>query len=108
MRSELLGLCEFGAKVVISSRKADACQQVAEKINAAGGTAIAQPANISEKPALQALVDRTLKEWGRIDILVCNAAVNPHSPGEAGRSPSAWNPSSAKCFSPNYTAIITT
>ena len=71
-------MAEYGAKVVISSRKADACEQVAKKINAAGGTAIAHPANISEKAALQALVERTLKEWGRIDVLVCNAAVNPH------------------------------
>lgn len=71
-------MAQFGAKVVISSRKADACAQAAEKINAAGGTALAQAANISERAALRTLVDRTLEEWGRIDILVCNAAVNPH------------------------------
>ena len=71
-------MAEFGAKVVISSRKADACTQVAERINASGGSALAQPANISDRDALQALVDRTLAEWGRIDVLVCNAAVNPH------------------------------
>ncbi|MBV8602891.1 MAG: SDR family oxidoreductase [Candidatus Eremiobacteraeota bacterium] len=71
-------MAEFGAKVTISSRKADACEQAAAKIAAAGGTALAHAANISERPALQALVDRTLREWGRIDILVCNAAVNPH------------------------------
>lgn len=71
-------MAEFGAKVVISSRKADACAEVAAGINAAGGTAIAHAASISDRAALQALVDRTMAEWGRIDILVCNAAVNPY------------------------------
>src|SRR5579875_871631 len=71
-------MAEFGAKVVISSRKPDACEAAAERIKAAGGTAIAHAANISEKAELQELVDRALSEWGRIDILVCNAAVNPH------------------------------
>ena len=71
-------MAEFRAKVVVSSRKADACEEAAAKITAAGGTALAQAANIGDKAALQALVDRTLSEWGRIDILVCNAAINPH------------------------------
>lgn len=71
-------MAEFGAKVAISSRKADACAAAAESIKAAGGTALAHAANISEKAELQGLVDRTISEWGRIDILVCNAAVNPH------------------------------
>ena len=71
-------MAESGAKVVISSRKADACAAAAQKIVANGGKAIAHAANIADKMALQALVDRTLAEWGRIDTLVCNAAVNPH------------------------------
>jgi NAD(P)-dependent dehydrogenase (short-subunit alcohol dehydrogenase family) len=71
-------MAEFGAKVVISSRKEDACAQVAGEITKAGGTARAHAANISDKAALRGLVDRTLAEWGQIDILVCNAAVNPH------------------------------
>ena len=71
-------MAEFGAKVVISSRKPDACEAVAKSITAAGGTAIAQAANISYREAVQGLVDRTLREWGRIDILVCNAATNPY------------------------------
>ncbi|MFN2461129.1 MAG: SDR family NAD(P)-dependent oxidoreductase [Candidatus Velthaea sp.] len=79
-------MAERGAKVVISSRKPDACAAVAERIAAAGGTALAQAANIADKSALQALVDRTLAEWGRIDILVCNAAVNPYFGPLAGIS----------------------
>lgn len=69
---------EAGAKVTISSRKADMCEQVAGAINAGGGKALSQPCNISRKEELRALVDATLNEWGRIDILVCNAAVNPY------------------------------
>jgi NAD(P)-dependent dehydrogenase (short-subunit alcohol dehydrogenase family) len=67
-----------GAQVVISSRKADVCEQVAEEIEAAGGRAVAIPCNISHKDQLQALVAATRRAFGRIDILVCNAAVNPH------------------------------
>ena len=67
-----------GARVVISSRKADACERVAEDIRGAGGEAIAIPCNVSETAGLDSLVDRTLAHWDRIDVLVCNAAVNPH------------------------------
>ena len=67
-----------GAKVVVSSRKEDACAEVAGAIVAAGGEAIPVACNISYKEQLQNLMDRTRAEWGRIDVLVCNAAVNPH------------------------------
>src|SRR6476620_6910201 len=65
-----------GAKVVISSRKQDACDEVAAAIDTAHGarTAIAVAASISDKAALQHLVDETRRQLGRIDILVCNAA----------------------------------
>jgi NAD(P)-dependent dehydrogenase (short-subunit alcohol dehydrogenase family) len=73
-------LAEHGADVVISSRKAEACVQAAEAINAASGrkAAIAVAANISSKDELRRLVDETLAAFGRIDILVCNAASNPY------------------------------
>jgi NAD(P)-dependent dehydrogenase (short-subunit alcohol dehydrogenase family) len=71
-------LASAGAKVVISSRKLDACEAVAEGIGRAGGEAIAYPCNISHKDQLRAVVDHTLEKWGRIDTLVCNAAVNPY------------------------------
>jgi NAD(P)-dependent dehydrogenase (short-subunit alcohol dehydrogenase family) len=67
-----------GARVVISSRKADACDSVVESIRDAGGEAIAIPCNVSELEQVQSLVARTLEQWGHIDVLVCNAAVNPH------------------------------
>ena len=71
-------LAAAGAKVVISSRKADACEKVAESINNDGGEAIAVPANISDKSQLENLISATHKKWGRVDILVCNAASNPY------------------------------
>jgi NAD(P)-dependent dehydrogenase (short-subunit alcohol dehydrogenase family) len=67
-----------GARVVISSRKEDACEAARAEIAEAGGEAIAVPCNIGYKEQLQALVDRTLSEWDGIDILVCNAAINPY------------------------------
>ncbi|MFL6856411.1 MAG: SDR family NAD(P)-dependent oxidoreductase, partial [Allosphingosinicella sp.] len=68
-----------GAKVVISSRKAEACQEVADAINAKHpGGAIVIPASISSKDQLQNLVDETSRRLGRIDVLVCNAASNPY------------------------------
>ena len=77
-----------GAKVVISSRKLDACQPVADAINAkhGAGTAIVVPANISSKENLQHLVDETHRVFGRIDALVCNAASNPYYGPMAGIS----------------------
>jgi NAD(P)-dependent dehydrogenase (short-subunit alcohol dehydrogenase family) len=69
-------MAEHGAKVVVSSRKAEACEVVAKAIRDKGGEALVQPCNITKKAELQNLVDVTLKKWGRIDILVCNASVN--------------------------------
>jgi NAD(P)-dependent dehydrogenase (short-subunit alcohol dehydrogenase family) len=73
-------LAEHGARVVISSRKQDACDAVAAEINGkyGEGTAIAVAANISDKAGLQNLVDETRHAFGQIDILVCNAASNPY------------------------------
>ncbi|MDV3256751.1 MAG: SDR family oxidoreductase [Sphingomonas sp.] len=81
-------LAEHGANVVISSRKQDACEEVAHAINAqhGEGRAIAVAANISDKEALQTLVDETKEAFGRIDILVCNAASNPYYGPMAGIS----------------------
>jgi len=80
-------LADHGAKVVISSRKAAACQEVADAINARHlGAAIVVPASISSKEELQTLADETRKQLGRIDILVCNAASNPYYGPMAGIS----------------------
>jgi NAD(P)-dependent dehydrogenase (short-subunit alcohol dehydrogenase family) len=71
-------MAEHGAKVVVSSRKAEVCEAVARGIRDRGGEAIVVPCHIARKEELQALVDRTIAQWGGIDALVCNAAVNPY------------------------------
>ena len=80
-KSIAMQMALHGAKVVVSSRKVDACEIVADEINEAckdsEGGAIVIPCNISDKTALQMLVDETRAQLGKIDILVCNAASNP-------------------------------
>ena len=73
-------MADQGAKVTISSRKPGPCQEVADAINKkhGDGTAIAVPANISSKDELQAMVDATNKAFGKVDVVVCNAAANPY------------------------------
>jgi NAD(P)-dependent dehydrogenase (short-subunit alcohol dehydrogenase family) len=70
-------MAEAGARVVVSSRKAAACEEVAAAIRGRGGEALVVPCNVSDKAQLRHLADTTMREWGRIDVLVCNAAVNP-------------------------------
>lgn len=72
------GLAEHGARVVISSRKAEACAQVATAIRDAGGQAMDIPCNVSHEDQMRDLVARTLETWGRVDVLVANAAANPY------------------------------
>ena len=84
-------LAEHGAKVVVSSRKAGPCEEVAAAINAEHpGAAIAVPANISSKDDLQRLVDETRKAFGKVDILICNAASNPYYGPMSGISDDAF------------------
>lgn len=82
---------EAGAKVVISSRKQEACDAVAQAIRDKGGEALAIAANVSDKAALENLVAQTLETWGRIDSLVCNAAINPHYGPLSTIEDSAWD-----------------
>ena len=72
------GFAEAGAKVTISARNQGPCDEVVESIRQKGGEAIAVTARISDQAQLENLVAKTRAEWGRIDILVCNAAINPH------------------------------
>ena len=83
---------EHGARVTISSRKPGPCEEVAAAINKAHkpGTAIACPANISSKDDLKRLVDETNAAFGKIDILVCNAASNPYYGPMAGITDEAF------------------
>jgi NAD(P)-dependent dehydrogenase (short-subunit alcohol dehydrogenase family) len=72
-----MALAEFGARVVLSSRKIEGLNAVKEKIEAAGGEAICIPAHMGKLESLQGVVDGTLDAYGTIDILVNNAATNP-------------------------------
>ena len=69
---------DSGAKVVLASRKQDVLDQVAEEIRANGGEALAIAAHNGDKDGLYALVDKTLETYGKLDILVNNAATNPY------------------------------
>jgi NAD(P)-dependent dehydrogenase (short-subunit alcohol dehydrogenase family) len=69
---------EAGARVAISARNQAPCEETAAAIRAKGGEAIAVTARISDKAQLENLVAKTTEQWGAVDILVCNAAINPH------------------------------
>jgi NAD(P)-dependent dehydrogenase (short-subunit alcohol dehydrogenase family) len=90
-RSIAFQLARAGAKVVISSRKQEACEAVVQEIQAEGGTAMAISASISIKEQLQNLVQKTRDAWGPIDILVCNAASNPYYGPTTGMSDEIFN-----------------
>ncbi|MGB7304443.1 MAG: SDR family oxidoreductase [Burkholderiaceae bacterium] len=70
-------LSELGAKVVIASRKIETCEAVAAAVREKGGEAIAVACNISRRDECEDLVKRAHDQWGRVDIFVANAAVNP-------------------------------
>lgn len=88
-------MAQYGAKVVVSSRKADVCDAVAAEINAnyadRGGKAIAIPCHVGHKEQLQNLVSQTEAELGPIDILAPNAAVNPYYGPSKDMPDSAWD-----------------
>lgn len=79
-------MAAMGAKVVVSSRKAPACEEVASAIRKEGGEAHVIPCNIGRREEVEALVKGTLDKYGKIDALVCNAAVNPYYGPLAGIS----------------------
>ena len=70
-------LARENAKVIISSRKAEACDAAVKKIKSFGGQAYAIPANIGNREELESLISKTKTQFEKIDILVCNAASNP-------------------------------
>jgi len=71
-------MARSGAKVAVCSRKAEACEAVRAEFEKEGLEVLAQPCNVSRKEDLRAIVDATVKRWGRIDIAVANAASNPY------------------------------
>ena len=71
-------LARAGARVSVSSRKVEACEQARADLAEQGFEVMAQPCNVSRKEDLQALVDATRRKWGTVDIVVSNAASNPY------------------------------
>jgi NAD(P)-dependent dehydrogenase (short-subunit alcohol dehydrogenase family) len=90
-RSIAFQLARAGAKVVVSSRKLEACETVVKEIQAEGGTAMAISASIAIKEQLEAMVQKTRDAWGPIDILICNAASNPYYGPMSGMSDEVFN-----------------
>jgi NAD(P)-dependent dehydrogenase (short-subunit alcohol dehydrogenase family) len=84
-------LARHGARVSISSRKAEACEAARQDLERQGFEVLAMPCNVSRKEELQALVDATRKKWGDIDIVVANAASNPYFGPLTGISDDAFD-----------------
>ncbi len=68
------GFVLAGARVVVASRKPDACERAAEHLRGLGGRAIGVPTHLGDVDALEALVQRTVDEYGGVDVVVNNAA----------------------------------
>jgi len=90
-KSIAVELARAGARVCISSRKAEACEQVRAELEKDGFEVMAQPCNVSRKEDLQALVEATRRKWGGIDIVVSNAASNPYYGPLTGISDEAFD-----------------
>jgi NAD(P)-dependent dehydrogenase (short-subunit alcohol dehydrogenase family) len=91
-RSIAEGLASAGAKVAVASRKADACEETEAHLTAMGGDAIGVPTHLGDLDAIAALVAQTVDRFGRVDIVVNNAANALTLPlGEL--TPEAWEKS---------------
>jgi len=84
-------LARAGAKVVVSSRKAEACEPVAAALREEKLEAVAIPCHIGRREDVDALVAKTREQWGQIDVLVCNAAINPYYGPMTGLTDAAFD-----------------
>ncbi len=84
------GLAECGASVVLAGRTLPALEEVASAINATGRGAVAHPADVAREADVLALRDAALARFGRIDVLVNNAGINPIWRGIEKTSLSDW------------------
>lgn len=90
-RAIVEALARAGAKVVVSSRKADACEEVVSALRKEGKEGIAIACNVGRREDVQALIEKTRAHYGKIDVLVCNAAVNPYYGPLTGLTDEAFN-----------------
>jgi len=71
-------LAQHGARVVVSSRDEGRVEATRQELAGEGLTVLGLPCNVGRKPELQRLIEETCRAWGQIDIVVGNAAINPH------------------------------
>lgn len=90
-KASAVAIARAGARVVISSRDAGVCDAVAEELRGMGGEVVAVPCDVSRREDIDRLVERAEKQWGRLDILVANAALNPYYGPMAGLSEEAYD-----------------
>src|SRR2546425_1923537 len=84
-------LARAGARIALCSRKAEACEEVRKEFESKGFEVLARSCNVSHREDLQALIDDTVRRWGRIDIVVANAAINPYYGPLTGISDEAFD-----------------
>lgn len=93
-------MARAGARVVISSRKAESCEQVCAQLQAEGLAAFAVPCHVGRDQDRRRLIEQTIQHWGRLDVLVANAAVNPSFEALQDLAPAVWD----KILETNLTA----
>jgi len=84
-------LAERGASVVITSRNAEACEAMAADLGAAGLQAAAFPCHVGRAEDRERLIAQTLERFGRIDLFVANAAINPVAKSIQDYDEATWN-----------------
>lgn len=84
-------MARAGANVVVSSRKILDCEQVADAIRQEGGQALAIACHIGRRAECEALIRETRQKFGKIDVLVCNAAINPYYGSMTGLTDELFN-----------------
>ncbi len=97
-----LRLAQAGAKVVVSSRKIENVQSVADEIESAGGESLAVQAHVGRTEDVTALVAQTIETFGRVDVVVNNAATNPHFGPLLTAEESQWD----KIFDTNVKSVF--
>jgi len=101
-RAIALRLARAGATVVVSSRRSESVQAVADEIVAAGGKALSVRAHVGKPEDVTALVEKTIETFGRVDVAVNNAGTNPHFGPLLTADESQWN----KIFDINVTSMF--
>src|SRR5580700_9210364 len=84
------GLAEMGANLVLCARKQERCQQAAEELQPLGVKAMALACDVKSPASIQEVVDATLSQFGRIDVLINNAGISWGAPVEEMRLED-WN-----------------